>query len=79
MIYDAYCIDDKIGRACGIMEKRKNKCEVLVGKPGGGGGEREMTELLGIDRRMILKWILNAVGGHGLCKLALEWSSGGLL
>ena len=52
-----------MGRACGIMGKRRNKCKVLVGKPGREGGrererEREMTEHLGIDRRMILKWIL---------------------
>jgi hypothetical protein len=34
MIYDAYCMDDKIGRTCGIMGKRRKKCEGLVGKPG---------------------------------------------
>jgi len=32
-----------------------NEKEVLVGKP---GRERETTEHLGIDRMMILKWIL---------------------
>jgi hypothetical protein len=34
MIYDAYCMEDKMGRACGIMGRRRNKCKVLVGKPG---------------------------------------------
>lgn len=24
MIYDAYCMDNKIGRACSIMGKRRN-------------------------------------------------------
>jgi len=49
MIYDAYCMEDKMGRACGIMRKRFWW---------GNLEEREMTEHLGIDRRMILKWIL---------------------
>ena len=34
MIYDAYCMEDKMGMACSIMVKRRNKCKVLVGKPG---------------------------------------------
>jgi len=48
MIYDAYCMDNKIGRACGIMGKRKNKCEVLVRKPGGRDGKAT-------DGRIVIK------------------------
>jgi hypothetical protein len=44
------------------MQKKRNACRVLVGKPEG----KTSLEDLGVDGRMLLKWILIRMGEGGL-------------
>jgi hypothetical protein len=48
------------------MGRKGNTCKVLAG---GNVKENNHVEDLGVDSRMLLKWILNNIGGRGL-----DWS-----
>ena len=46
--------EDESDGTCGICRREKNACRVLIGKPEGNYHFGD----LGIDGRVILKWIL---------------------